>query len=124
MHAERAYWQQRIRFANEAFSALVTPTTVAEGQSWINILRDYQADTVIRTVLERNEMQTATIQPVLSPRTLQIVCHPLHDVQLDGALVLLHDVTQRAQLERARRDLVAYVSHELRTPNHLDQVIG
>lgn len=107
--------QQRIRFANQAFQQLVAPTTATEGQGLITVLRDYQADAVVRAALERNEPQTATIHPVLSPRTLQIVCYPLNNEQ-DGALVLLRDVTQLALLERARRDMVANVSHELRTP--------
>jgi two-component system phosphate regulon sensor histidine kinase PhoR len=107
--------QQHIRFANAAFQVLIAPATAREGQSLITVLRDYQADAVVRAALERNEPQTATIQPVLSPRTLQIVCHPLPSDD-DGALVLLRDVTQIALLERARRDMVANVGHELRTP--------
>jgi len=107
--------QQRIRFANGAFQALIAPAAAREGQGLITVLRDYQADAVVRAALERNEPQTATIHPVLSPRTLQIVCHPLHSDD-DGALLLLRDVTQIALLERARRDMVANVGHELRTP--------
>ncbi len=107
--------QQRIRFANAAFQALIAPAAAQEGHGLITVLRDYQADAVVRAALERNEPQTATIHPVLSPRTLQIVCHPLHSDN-DGALVLLRDVTQIALLERARRDMVANVGHELRTP--------
>lgn len=106
--------QQHIRFANEAFRALIAPTPVQDGQSLIMVLRDSQADAVVRATLTRNEAQTAVIQPVLSPRTLQIVCHPLPND--DGALLLLRDVTQIALLERARRDMVANVGHELRTP--------
>lgn len=108
--------QQRIRFANGAFQALVAPATAHNGLSLIAVLRDYQADVVVRAALERREPQTATIQPVLSSRTLQIVCHPLLSDTDGGALVMLRDVTQLALLERARRDMVANVSHELRTP--------
>jgi two-component system phosphate regulon sensor histidine kinase PhoR len=35
---------------------------------------------------------------------------------LEGAVLLIRDVTQLNMLERARRDLVANISHELRTP--------
>jgi two-component system phosphate regulon sensor histidine kinase PhoR len=108
--------QQHIRFANAAFQALVAPAVAHEGQSLIAVLRDYQADAVVRAALERREPQTATIQPVLSSRTLQIVCHPLLNNTDGGALVMLRDMTQLALLERARRDMVANVSHELRTP--------
>ncbi len=107
--------QQRMRFTNAAFQTLIAPAAAQEGHSLITVLRDHQADAVVRVALERNEPQTATIQPVLSPRTLQIVCHPLSGDD-GGALVLLRDVTQIALLERARRDMVANVGHELRTP--------
>lgn len=35
---------------------------------------------------------------------------------VDGAVIILHDITQLKQLEEVRRDFVANVSHELRTP--------
>src|SRR5258708_25029539 len=34
----------------------------------------------------------------------------------DGAVLVLHDITDLRKLERVRRDFVANVSHEFRTP--------
>ncbi len=36
--------------------------------------------------------------------------------QLSGLVIVLHDVTEQAQLSRLRKEFVANVSHELRTP--------
>lgn len=108
---------QRIRFANRSINSMLqTAGASIEGQSVISVLRDYQADSLIKTAIDTGERQSATLQPVLSSRMLQITCVPLREPPEYSAIVLLRDVTQLAQLERARREMVANVSHELRTP--------
>jgi len=108
---------QRIRFANRAINGILqTAEGGTEGQSVISVLRDYQADSLIKAAIDSGERQSATLQPVLSSRMLQITCVPLREPPEYSAIVLLRDVTQLAQLERARREMVANVSHELRTP--------
>ncbi len=59
---------------------------------------------------ERREFETRTTPP----RQVLAYASPLRNQQ--GAVVVMHDVTEIRRLERIRRDFVANVSHELRTP--------
>jgi two-component system phosphate regulon sensor histidine kinase PhoR len=109
---------RQVRFLNpQAEELLGIDAQTVLGQGLIALLRDYQADVLVREVLEDGEVRETTMQPVLSGRTLRLRCTPLQvDGEVNGALLFIRDVTQISRLERARRDLVANVSHELRTP--------
>ncbi len=107
----------RVRFANQALLEMLgSEAHAVQGQTIIALLRDYQADQLVKSAIESGEPQSTTLQPVRSAQTLQITCYPLPMPDDYSAVVLLRDVTQLAQLERARREMVANVSHELRTP--------
>jgi two-component system phosphate regulon sensor histidine kinase PhoR len=51
-------------------------------------------------------------------QVIQTIAAPLRDAEggLDGAIVVLHDVSELRQLEKVRRDFIANISHELKTP--------
>lgn len=88
-----------------------------QGAGLMTLLRDHQADALVREVLDDGETREMTLRPVMSGRTLQLRCSSfVHDETHHHALLLIRDVTHITMLERARRDLVANVSHELRTP--------
>jgi two-component system phosphate regulon sensor histidine kinase PhoR len=110
--------ESRVCFLNtRAEEILDIASHDACGQSLIAVLRDYQVDVLVREVLHDGEARETTVQPLSSGRTLRLRCSPLrHEYYLNGALLLIRDMTQISMLERSRRDLVANVSHELRTP--------
>ena len=107
---------RRISFANDAAGKLLgIPGSTMRGKTAMVGLRDYEADQAVERTLTSGEPQSLTLRAARSGRTLRLTCQPYGD-QDRGALVLLRDLTHLAQLERARREMVANVSHELRTP--------
>jgi hypothetical protein len=83
----------------------------------MSLVRDHQLDEFVRdTATKRvnDEMQLHQRNP---SRTMRVVARPMilpnDDVVV---MVLIRDVTQINQLERARRDMIVSISHELRTP--------
>lgn len=110
--------ERAVLFLNSQAEVLLdAAATFAQGQGLITLVRDHQIDHMVADVLSQGEEREATIQPLLSSRTLRLRCVPLIlDTQTAGALLLIRDVTQISMLERSRRELVANVSHELRTP--------
>ncbi len=107
---------ERITYANDAVGKLLgLPPNGIEGQTLITAVRDYEADQAVQRALVSGEMQVANLQISRTGRTLRLTCQPLEEHGA-GAVIVLRDLTQLAQLERARREMVANVSHELRTP--------
>ncbi len=110
--------ERQVSFLNaQAEQLLGLDAQMVHGQGLITLIRDHQADVLVREVINDGETRETTIQPILSGRTLRLRCAPLlPNGAPGGALLLIRDMTQLSMLERARRDLVANVSHELRTP--------
>jgi two-component system, OmpR family, phosphate regulon sensor histidine kinase PhoR len=110
--------ERKVMFMNGRAEDLLTmPASNARNQGLMSLLRDYQADAMVREVVRDTEPREMTLQPIASDRTLHLRCKPLMmNGSMSGALLLIRDVTQLSILERSRRDMVANVSHELRTP--------
>ena len=60
------------------------------------------------------ERRLDLISPVR--RTLSIRAFPTGSPEIDGAVAVVEDISERLRLEAVRRDFVANVSHELKTP--------
>ena len=109
---------RHVAFLNARSEELLdTNASRSIGQSLIALVRDHQADAMVRDVLDDGEARETTLKLITSARTLRLRCTALHSAgELAGCLLLIRDITQISMLERSRRDLVANVSHELRTP--------
>ena len=102
---------------NPALRTVLRIDGSVDGQTIMSLVRDHQLDEFVRdTVTKRvnDEMQLHQRNP---SRTMRVVARPMilpnDDVVV---MVLIRDVTQINQLERARRDMIVSISHELRTP--------
>lgn len=72
---------------------------------------------VLRGLLGSGEARTLELEPDPTGRTLRLSVTPLGEPDTPGrTIVTISDITERARLERVRRDFVANASHELKTP--------
>ncbi|OEF97342.1 ATP-binding protein [Desulfuribacillus alkaliarsenatis] len=103
---------------------LINPTA----QQMIGISEEKAMIKNILDILEIDELkkdwfdlkERTAFQTIINHKTslYQVVVSPLKTTETAayGMLVILHDITEREQLDQQRREFVANVSHELRTP--------
>ena len=108
----------RVTFCNDAFArAFSTRTPVQEGRILYEIVREPVLRDVLERVVERGTPETDRFQLPsaggrwFEARALLIGGHPPQ-----GAVIVLHDITDIQLQEQLRKVFVADVSHELRTP--------
>ena len=88
--------------------------TPARGEQAIMRVRHHALDDLLDTALAGTERQG---QVTVDDRIWYAYATPWRDDgTVSGAILILHDTTERVQIARARRDLAANLGHELRTP--------
>ncbi len=102
--------QGRVLMANPSGLHLLQAKGPGEGKNILELLRDLDLLRHARGALagERRERVFA-----LGTRTLRVLCSPAPS---GGAMLLLMDITEQSQAEKARVEFSANVSHELKTP--------
>lgn len=102
----RIHWVNRRVVA--AFGVSVQP-----GAALVQIIRDPELLAAVERALRLREASVTRAHAVAPGKVFQVSASPM----LGGsAVVVLHDVTEVARVEKTRRDFIANVSHELRTP--------
>jgi two-component system phosphate regulon sensor histidine kinase PhoR len=108
----------RVVLINEAAAQLVGARAgAARGRSLVDVARDYELASAVRTALREGTPQRRLIELGHPVRLVQLACTPLiRPASEKQALLLLQDVTELQRADTIRREFVANVSHELRTP--------
>ncbi len=110
---------QRLVFCNESFcSALRIQSPDWRGRPMAEVIRQSDMLQAIQRALAGGEtVQSELVVGTLRARSFEVTAAPVRaDGPATGAVMVLHDITERRRLERARRDFVANISHEFKTP--------
>jgi two-component system phosphate regulon sensor histidine kinase PhoR len=83
----------------------------------IEIVHDHEVDNLLKLCMQTRSEQTTQFESGVTKKFLQAITVPIEsEGQLNGALILLQDLTELRNLQTMRRELVGNISHELRTP--------
>jgi two-component system phosphate regulon sensor histidine kinase PhoR len=82
----------------------------------IEVVRDFEIDELLKSCLETGQGQVIQFESGASQRFLRVIAIPLHGGKLDGAILLIQDLTEIKGLQTMRQELIGNISHEFRTP--------
>jgi two-component system phosphate regulon sensor histidine kinase PhoR len=107
-----------ITLVNPAFHTLFDIREEVEGKPLIDITRHPALHDAFRMVVAtKTERLDEIILPLDREKTVLTHWVPLAEKgEIQGVVVVFHDISDLKRLERVRRDFVANVSHDLRTP--------
>ena len=108
-----------LRMNDAAARLLGAEAARAEGRSLPEIVRSVDLHKLVAAVMSMQQpVEGEVVLRDREPLYLHVHGTVLRDApeSRSGALLVIHDVTDRKRLESIRRDFVANVSHELKTP--------
>ena len=89
--------------------------SLSRGRALIESVHDHEIDNVVKKCLDTASGQNTEIDSATG-RFLRVMAVPISTGQMNGALILLQDLTELRSLQTMRREFVGNISHELRTP--------
>jgi len=109
---------ERVVFANHSFVEILGMGVPPQsGSGLVECVRQTELIAAVRKVLVGEpRVQSEIVTGTLRQRFFAATIASVRTTGTDGAVLVLHDITDLRKLERVRRDFVANVSHEFRTP--------
>ncbi len=109
----------RILLMNQALRDFLRITTDPLGKKPLEVIRNIEVQEMVDNTLNYKQGLVSGEISVLLPEEKALLVHAMpikKDTDIQGAVLVFHDVTNLRRLEKIRQDFVANVSHELRTP--------
>jgi two-component system phosphate regulon sensor histidine kinase PhoR len=109
--------QGRLGLANNAARRMLRLDDFAVGRHYVETIRHPAISALVAAALAGRVPEGLQLSPPRDDsRTIMARAAPVASGGAQGAVLVLHDITDLRRADQIRRDFVANVSHELRTP--------
>ncbi len=111
--------KENILLINDALKKIFPVTGDAFGKKPLEVVRNVEVQEIAESLLAGRESHIKKEISRILPEEKTVIVHGtpvVRDGNIEGAVMVFHDITEIRRLETVRRDFVANVSHELRTP--------
>ncbi|MGA2159566.1 MAG: ATP-binding protein [Dehalococcoidia bacterium] len=105
----------QVEFVNSAAERIFgSKAEMVNGSTFIEIVRDYEFDALIKKSVSTGQQQNSLIRNRNRKQLFNVNVVPVQN--RFKYVVIVTDMTERQQLEDIRRDFISNISHEFRTP--------